>query len=59
LSARHVAVIGGGYSGTLLAIHLLERGAEVTLIERATGSAAAWPIRPGMPITCSTCAPRE
>jgi uncharacterized NAD(P)/FAD-binding protein YdhS len=35
LSPRHVAVIGGGYSGTLQTIHLLRRGAEVTLIERA------------------------
>jgi uncharacterized NAD(P)/FAD-binding protein YdhS len=35
LSGRHVAVIGGGYSGTLLAIHLLDRGARVTLVERA------------------------
>lgn len=30
----HIAIIGGGYSGTLQAIQLLERGAEVTLIER-------------------------
>jgi uncharacterized NAD(P)/FAD-binding protein YdhS len=31
---RHVAIIGGGYSGTLQAINLLRRGARVTLIER-------------------------
>jgi uncharacterized NAD(P)/FAD-binding protein YdhS len=30
-----VGVVGGGFSGTLLAIHLLRGGAEVTLIERA------------------------
>jgi uncharacterized NAD(P)/FAD-binding protein YdhS len=35
LTTRHVAVIGGGYSGTLQAIQLLGRGARVTLIERA------------------------
>jgi uncharacterized NAD(P)/FAD-binding protein YdhS len=35
LSDRHVAIVGGGYSGTLQAIHLLRRGARVTLIERA------------------------
>jgi uncharacterized NAD(P)/FAD-binding protein YdhS len=34
LSRPHVAVIGGGFSGTLQAIHLLDRGARVTLIER-------------------------
>lgn len=34
MSGRHVAVIGGGYSGALLAIQLLRRGARVTLIER-------------------------
>ena len=30
----HVAVIGGGFSGTLQAIQLLRRGARVTLVER-------------------------
>jgi uncharacterized NAD(P)/FAD-binding protein YdhS len=35
LSAPHIAVVGGGYSGTLQAIELLRRGARVTLIERA------------------------
>ncbi len=35
MSRRHVAVIGGGYSGTLQTIQLLRRGAMVTLIERA------------------------
>lgn len=35
MTLRHVAVIGGGYSGTLQAISLLRRGAIVTLIERA------------------------
>jgi len=35
LTQRHVAIIGGGYSGTLQAISLLRRGARVTLIERA------------------------
>lgn len=34
MSPRHVAVIGGGYSGTLQTIQLLRRGAKVTLIER-------------------------
>lgn len=35
LSADHVAIIGGGFSGTLLAINLLRHGeARVTLIER-------------------------
>ncbi len=35
MSRLTVAVIGGGYSGTLQAIQLLRRGAVVTLIERA------------------------
>lgn len=35
MTGPHVAVIGGGYSGTLQAIQLLRRGAGVTLIERA------------------------
>ena len=35
MSGRRVAVVGGGYSGTLLSLHLLERGVQVTLIERA------------------------
>ena len=35
---RHVAVIGGGASGTLQALHLKRAGADVTLIER--GAAA-------------------
>lgn len=35
LSAGHVAIVGGGFSGTLLAINLLRHGdARVTLIER-------------------------
>jgi len=35
LTADHVAIIGGGFSGTLLAINLLRHGeARVTLIER-------------------------
>jgi uncharacterized NAD(P)/FAD-binding protein YdhS len=34
LTQRHVAIIGGGYSGTLQAIALLRQGARVTLIER-------------------------
>lgn len=35
MKRRHVVVVGGGFSGVLLSIHLLERGAWVTLIERA------------------------
>jgi uncharacterized NAD(P)/FAD-binding protein YdhS len=35
LSPARVAIVGGGYSGTLQAIQLLRRGASVTLIERA------------------------
>jgi uncharacterized NAD(P)/FAD-binding protein YdhS len=35
VSARHVAVIGGGYSGTVQAIELVRRGATVTLVERS------------------------
>ena len=35
MTPPHVAVVGGGYSGTLQAIQLLDRGARVTLIERA------------------------
>lgn len=36
LSPDHVAIVGGGFSGTLLAINLLHHGiARVTLIERA------------------------
>lgn len=31
----HVAVIGGGFSGTMAAVHLLARGCRVTLIERS------------------------
>ncbi|HLL59641.1 MAG TPA: FAD/NAD(P)-binding protein [Allosphingosinicella sp.] len=34
MTQRHVAVIGGGYSGTMQAIALLRQGARVTLIER-------------------------
>lgn len=35
LSADHIAIIGGGFSGTMLAINLLRHGdARVTLIER-------------------------
>ena len=35
MSARHVAIVGGGYSGTLQAINLLRHGtSRVTLIER-------------------------
>lgn len=33
--AEHVAIAGGGFSGTMLAVQLLRRGARVTLIERA------------------------
>jgi uncharacterized NAD(P)/FAD-binding protein YdhS len=35
LSARRVAVIGGGFSGTLLSLHLAQRGADVLLIDAA------------------------
>lgn len=35
MSGPHVAVIGGGYSGSLQTIHLLKHGATVTLIERS------------------------
>lgn len=35
MSPVHVAIVGGGYSGTLQAIQLLRRGVRVTLIERA------------------------
>jgi uncharacterized NAD(P)/FAD-binding protein YdhS len=35
LTLRHAAIIGGGYSGTLQAILLLQQGARVTLIERS------------------------
>lgn len=31
---QHVAIVGGGFSGTMLAVQLLRRGARVTLIER-------------------------
>ena len=31
---KHVAIVGGGFSGTMLAVHLLARGARVTLFER-------------------------
>jgi uncharacterized NAD(P)/FAD-binding protein YdhS len=34
LTARHVAIVGGGYAGTLQAIELSRRGFAVTLIER-------------------------
>ena len=34
MTGRHIAVVGGGYSGTLQAVELLRRGASVTLIER-------------------------
>lgn len=30
----HVAIVGGGFSGTMLAVQLLRRGGRVTLIER-------------------------
>lgn len=32
--ARHVAIVGGGFSGAMLAVQLLRRGARVTLVER-------------------------
>lgn len=32
---RHIAIIGAGYSGTLLAVQLARRGQRVTLVERA------------------------
>lgn len=32
---KHVAVVGGGFSGTMQAVNLLRAGARVTLIERA------------------------
>ena len=35
MSETHIAIVGGGYSGTLQAIELVERGSRVTLIERA------------------------
>lgn len=34
MNGRHVAIVGGGYSGTLLAIHLLRQSVRVTLVER-------------------------
>jgi uncharacterized NAD(P)/FAD-binding protein YdhS len=34
LTVKHVAVVGGGYTGTLQAIELLRSGLRVTLIER-------------------------
>jgi uncharacterized NAD(P)/FAD-binding protein YdhS len=34
LTPVHIAVVGGGYTGTLQAIELLNRGARVTLVER-------------------------
>lgn len=41
LIARHVLIIGGGFSGTLLAINLLRHGSQrVTLIERDQGRLA-------------------
>lgn len=33
--AEHVAIVGGGFSGTMLAVQLLRAGARVSLIERA------------------------
>lgn len=47
MKASHVVVIGGGYSGTLQAIQLLDRGARVTLIERGD--------RLGRGVAYSTC----
>jgi uncharacterized NAD(P)/FAD-binding protein YdhS len=31
---QHLAIVGGGFSGAMLAVQLLRRGARVTLIER-------------------------
>jgi uncharacterized NAD(P)/FAD-binding protein YdhS len=39
LHTRSIAIIGGGFSGTLLAVHLLRRapsGVRISLIERST-----------------------
>ena len=33
-AAAHVAIVGGGFSGTVTAVHLANAGARVTLIER-------------------------
>jgi uncharacterized NAD(P)/FAD-binding protein YdhS len=35
LTLHHVAIVGGGFSGTLAAVQLLRRGLRVTLVERA------------------------
>ena len=56
----HVAIIGGGFSGTLLAVNLLRHdGPRATLIERrAHHRGAASPMPPRIPITCSMSVPR-
>ena len=52
-----VAVVGGGASGTLQALHLLRAGAaEVTLIERERDARARRRLfDPAGPSICSTC----
>ena len=44
-----IAVIGAGFSGALVTLHLLwrcGRDDRIYLVERACGSAGAWPMRP-------------
>jgi uncharacterized NAD(P)/FAD-binding protein YdhS len=51
MSGRRIAVIGGGASGTLQALHLARRGAEVVVIERSR--------RPGRGVAYSTGRPEH
>jgi glycine/D-amino acid oxidase-like deaminating enzyme len=54
-----VAIIGSGFSGTMTALHLLDRArpARLILCERGSISPAASPTGRRAPPTSSTCAP--
>jgi Uncharacterized protein conserved in bacteria len=50
---RRIAIIGAGFSGSLLAVHLLRRSTpddRIYLVERSAGFGAASPMQPAIPI---------
>ena len=55
MTDRSIAIIGGGFTGSLLAIHLLRKapsGTRVHLFDRSAGSAPASPMAHPTPAIC-------
>jgi FAD-NAD(P)-binding len=61
VKAPSIAIVGAGFSGALLAVHLARQAVgrlDIALIDRAAAAAAGSPIRPTIPTIFSTSASR-